>query len=258
MGAVRNGVLIAAALSAIALVGCGGSAFELALDSGSGDRGGGDGGGANDAGNRGDDSGNTNEAGGGMADAGGADDADGLDADGGSSSDANDVDSAGVGCPASPPAAGSACPEIGFVCEYGTNANPMCNQVVQCSSSGWVHQGSTGCPSGYCPSSYNSVPRGGSCQPRGLACDYSQGTCTCSSSAGGPVRLDGGYGPQWRCFAPAPGCPSPRPEMGSPCAHPGASCDYAACYGGVALQCKNGTWQPMPVACPVLAGSTGP
>lgn len=154
-----------------------------------------------------------------------------------------------TGCPAASPASGSACPGIGLECEYGTSANVACNQVVQCAMAGWTPTAFGTCPAGECPASYGDVPVQKTCATEGLVCSYSQGICTCSS--GGPARPGG---PGWSCSTPEAGCPSPRPLLGSACAQEGMSCDYGACYGGVALECTRGAWHEGEVACPATAG----
>ncbi len=182
-------------------------------------------------------------------DAGGG--GDGTDSGGGTDTGGGS-DSGGGGhasCPSSPPAASSSCTAVGLACEYGKDPNVACNQVFQCASSGWTLQTNPGCATGgQCPASYAAVPQNGSCQPVDLECSYPQGLCICSDG-GGPARAGG---PEWSCFAPVAGCPNPRPAVGSACTEAGLQCNYGACFGGVELQCVDGTWQQdVAVACPV-------
>jgi hypothetical protein len=167
--------------------------------------------------------------------------------DGGRANDGGPV----VVCPMTPPTAGSACPIINHECEYGTNPNALCNQTARCSATGWTYPSAV-CPmGGHCPMSYASVPTGQSCQPQGLVCGFVEGVCTCWSS-GNVVRIDGGAGPQWKCFPVGQGCPSPRPNIGTSCSRVGLNCDYGACNGGLALECRvGGAWQRALTACPL-------
>ena len=153
-----------------------------------------------------------------------------------------------VSCPTSPPAGGTACPQVGLVCEYGTDANPACNEVLTCGASGWSYPppGGTRCPSGTCPPTYADVPQGQVCSPIGLDCAYAHGQCNCAGTV--PVS---GPNPVWQCTTPAAGCPDPRPRIGSSCPQEGLSCDYGACTGGVEQQCTGGVWAQQETACPV-------
>jgi hypothetical protein len=170
----------------------------------------------------------------------------GSGSDGGTGNDAAADAGGGGACPSSPPTAGAACPQTGLECEYGTNPNPSCNQIVQCTNTGWVDQGNTGCPAGQCPATYASVPLDQNCKnDNGVVCSYAEGTCTCSFGA--PPHTNG---PVWQCFVAKAGCPSPRPDIGTTCTSPGESCDYGACQGGIALKCSGGVWQQDEVACP--------
>jgi len=87
-----------------------------------------------------------------------------------------------------------------------------------------------------------------SCSPAGLDCAYSQGQCNCTYTS--PVIfLDGGLGgPVWKCYTPT-GCPEPRPRIGDACTGT-QTCDYGACYGGVAVQCSGSYWKQAFVPCP--------
>jgi len=153
-------------------------------------------------------------------------------------------------CPSAEPMDGAACPDVGEVCEYGSNASAVCNHVFTCTASGWTSKDPAApCPTS-CPATYptNDDP----CSPDGLVCSYAQGTCGCAVPIG-PVLKDGGKSDRWRCSPKKAGCPSPRPSIGSPCPSPatGATvCDYAACAGGVELACKGGVWTEVKPVCP--------
>jgi hypothetical protein len=132
-------------------------------------------------------------------------------------------------------------------CEYGSNPNPNCDNVVTCDATGWSFPTpGVACPMGTCPASYSAVPQGKQCTPLGLDCAYPQGQCNCADSV--PVSQPN---PVWLCSTPQTGCPEPRPDLGSSCSQPGLSCDYGACTGGIAMSCQDGYWQRAEVACPV-------
>ncbi len=187
--------------------------------------------------------------GGARSDSGGSSDSGAGQDSGGGTSDGGTGEGGGTGpaCPVSPPPLGGACLTLGLECEYGSDPNPACDQLVQCTSSGWQSAGGpTTCTGGTCPATYAQVPVGQSCVPTNLTCDYPEGTCICSLGTG-PI----GTSPHWICWPATSGCPSPRPRIGSPCGQPGLSCDYGACAGGVELECKDGTWQQALTPCPV-------
>jgi len=150
-----------------------------------------------------------------------------------------------TGCPSTAPTAGAACPTVGLQCEYGSNANPACDDIQTCNSGGWSAPMMMTCASGTCPGSYGDVPKGQPCTTMGLDCSYAQGQCNCA-----PTTPPTGLGSVWQCTMPATGCPEPRPRIGSSCAMPGLKCDYGACHGGVQLDCMNGLWAEEFVACP--------
>jgi hypothetical protein len=164
-----------------------------------------------------------------------------------------------AGCPPAAPPAGSPCPEVGEQCEYGTSATPVCNQLAQCTTTGWIYGSActgaacaTSCPAGTCPAQYPSAPTPSTapiCTDKGLVCAYPAGTCTCAA-AGAAVSTDAGI--HWTCFPAQPGCPTPRPDIGSACPATTTpnTCDYGACSGGVAVECEAGTWQVAMTACP--------
>ena len=150
-------------------------------------------------------------------------------------------------CPASPPSGGGACPMVGLECEYGSDPNLACNDVVTCTSSGWSFPTpGVMCPTGTCPATYAAVPQGKACSPQGLDCAYAEGECNCADTL--PVSQQG---PVWQCVTPPQGCPEPRPRLGSACSQAGLSCDYGACTGGIALVCTDGYWQQEQTGCPV-------
>jgi hypothetical protein len=230
MGAARSKLRFLAAVAGAAgaaLAGCAANAFVLV-----------------DGGSPGDDASVVPDAGGGDA-SNNADTGDSME--GGRANDGGPL----VVCPVTPPSAGSSCPIINHECEYGTNPNALCNQIARCSVTGWTYPSAV-CPmGGHCPTSYASAPTGQSCQPQGLVCGFVEGVCTCWAS-GNVVRIDGGTGPQWKCFPVGQGCPSPRPNIGTSCSRVGLNCDYGACNGGLALECRAGeAWQRALTACPL-------
>ena len=163
---------------------------------------------------------------------------------GGSSSGGRDA-GGGSPCPANPPTGGAPCPVVGLECEYGTDANPACNEVERCTSSGWSYPAPTAHCTGMCPLAYSDIPVGKVCSTQGLDCSYPEGQCDCAMTL--PLAR---MFPVWQCFAPGNGCPEPRPRLGSSCSDPNLSCNYGACYDGVAMVCRDGYWHQASILCP--------
>jgi hypothetical protein len=160
------------------------------------------------------------------------------------------------GCPASPPAGGGSCPNTGLECEYGTNPNPTCNELYDCTNSGWLNASPpvTCAPQSECPANYlGPMSQNQPCptSEEDLTCAYPQGTCICSE---GGLAREGG--PFWTCIATTPTCPSPRPRVGTACSDPGTQCNYGSCEGGITIVCEDGVWQEdNMVACPAAASA---
>jgi hypothetical protein len=89
------------------------------------------------------------------------------------------------------------------------------------------------------------VPVDKACTPGGFDCAYPEGQCDCTY-----LTLTANGTPVWQCVTPPSSCPEPRPRIGSACTQDGLQCDYGACIGGAAVQCKDGIWQQFGVACP--------
>jgi hypothetical protein len=186
---------------------------------------------------------------GGATFAGSVPDDGGSGAESGSGSGSSSGSGSGGGtteCPPNVPSNAASCPRVGLACEYGDNANPSCNQIADCASSGWNVPPLGPCASGTCPAAYADVVQNKACSPEGLDCSYAEGQCDCTSTL--PVASPA---PVWECTTPASGCPAPRPRIGSPCTQPGLSCNYGACTGGVAVECENGIWTQELLPCPV-------
>jgi len=145
-------------------------------------------------------------------------------------------------CPPSAPTQGGACSVAGLYCEYGSDPNPYCNGLWECMGSTWQNRSTSGicpAPGTTCPA-YGTIDSNQKCTVASQNCDYTEGTCVCTSDPGGPPI---GNGPVWSCTPITPGCPAPRPVLGTGCSvDPSLTCDYGACSGGVAESCVNGTW----------------
>jgi hypothetical protein len=187
----------------------------------------------------------------------------GTGSDGGTGSDSGTGSDTGTGtdgqpppasCPTDPPTAGASCTDNGLECEYGTNPNVECNKTFTCAGSLWTSPSSTPpCPpADDCPPAYITSGKNEQCSmsDEDLTCSYAQGTCICSEGSLPEVG-----GPYWNCIPATSSCPSPRPRLGSACSDEGTQCDYGACEGGIAIECKDGVWQQNNmVACPATAG----
>jgi len=213
-----------------ALAACGGSTVGV---DGDGDSGGGGGeGGSTDGGGTGGDGSTTADSGG---------DGGGTHQDSGNTS---------TGCPTSAPSSG-ACSPVGLECEYGNNANPGCDSIVDCTQNGWQEATGENCSGqGTCPTTYDAVPKNQDCTPDGFSCGYSDGQCNCA-----PVAMSAHQSPVWQCTPTTAGCPAPRPDLGTVCSvSSSTTCDYGACNGGVAEVCVGGHWQRAQTACPASQG----
>jgi hypothetical protein len=97
------------------------------------------------------------------------------------------------------------------------------------------------------------VPKGSTCTPYGLVCNYLEGRCECASGPGVIRLIDGSVVASWYCQGPsATGCPQRRPMLGSTCTTPSLTCNYGSCYieGGTTEACTNGVWVSALTACP--------
>jgi hypothetical protein len=152
------------------------------------------------------------------------------------------------------------CSQAGLACEYGDGDVQGCDTVATCGASGWTVQGPSltdcGTHPAACPATFDAVPKGTTCTPSGLVCNYLEGRCQCASS--GPVLrlIDGSVVSEWYCQDPGTSCPQRRPPLGSSCSVPNLSCDYGSCYieGGTSETCTGGVWVESFTACPAIAG----
>ncbi len=206
-------------------------------------------------------SGKTSDVGGG--DGGSSGSSGGGSSSGGSSSGGSSSGGLVKGCPATPPADGSACGVPPLQCEYGADVNPQCNTIATCVAStrgptAWVVQTARGqCPTPppgpSCPASYAAVPKGAACTTA-TSCAYAEGTCTCEIYCGPqyPVsrECDAGTPLSWQCTGAAPGCPAQRPLGGTACAQEQQYCAYGDCRAP-AMKCESGAWHVEPQGCAV-------
>jgi hypothetical protein len=169
--------------------------------------------------------------------------------DSGLSQDAG-TDAASPACPVDAPSQGSACPSVGFQCQYGSNFLAGCIEIVACTASGWSVTGpASSCTPSACPASYASLTEDGGLQACAQSlqvtdCWYPQGLCQCSAGLGGPAQPLG-----WYCVPVAPGCPYPTPAPGSACTTRGQICGGSC--GGSGVECDGGAWQANVSPCPV-------
>jgi hypothetical protein len=234
------------------LYACGGMAFSVTGDAGSGDSSGSASSGAGSGGHSGTsasgshDGGSSSGSGAGSGGSGAAG-ASGSSA-GATGSSGSPPDAAGpIACQLIEPNAGQPCSKPGLQCEYGISPDIRCNQVAVCEAAGWTYLAAPKCPAAMCPLTYEEIVAGNHCQVPEETCAYPKGTCICSEDTGGPVRLvDAAVVTSWVCFDSTLACRSPRPNLGDSCADEGRKCDYGACNGGVALLCTDGLWQEDP------------
>jgi hypothetical protein len=193
-----------------------------------------------------------------------------------------------VGCPDTAPwtrttASGpkNPCSKEGQICEYGTDFDPRCNTLVQCTDGEWgvpiLYGGGSSppkCGSSGPPVSNNPADCPASAPPNDLACaststcGYDGATCACGHycpsypiepppcdpDAGRTTNCCDRSGPTtWHCFGGPTYCPSPRPHVGDPCTNEGDSCAISppAECDELTLTCRSGTWQMPNTTCPV-------
>jgi hypothetical protein len=247
---------LAAFIVGSTLCACGGSAFSVTGDAGSGSSSGSASSGAGSAGHSGTSASGSHDAGGTAGSSSGSEaGSSGSGVSGASGSSAGAAGSSGsssdaaapIACPVIDPNAGQECSKPGLQCEYGISPDIRCNQVAVCEAAGWSYAAASKCPVPMCPATYDDIVAGDHCQVPDETCAYPKGTCICSEDTGGPVRLvDAAIVTSWVCFDSTLACRSPRPNLGDPCADEGRKCDYGACNGGVALLCTDGLWQEDP------------
>jgi hypothetical protein len=185
---------------------------------------------------------------------GGGDNGGGSGGGGGSSGGGGGGEKVPPNCPKSAPPEASACPSVGFQCQYGSNVFD-CVQVAECTASGWTLKDPGGdCTSSVCASSYDDLAhlttKESKCASSlaGTTCWYPQGTCSCIESLGGPATTGG---PWWTCEPVESGCPYPAPPLGGECGEPGLFCTYGnSCQVDNNFQCEHGVWKHPNVGCP--------
>jgi hypothetical protein len=149
------------------------------------------------------------------------------------------------GCPASVPADSTPCPELILQCEYGQYEFVDCNATATCTRDGWSvapapAASACGQNNTMCPSTADTIVRGGSCELVDVTCNYPDATCACLRNG------DGGAGASWACDDSLDStCPRPRPKLGTPCAVPAQTCDYDTCgpFHNITEVCRDGLWR---------------
>jgi hypothetical protein len=155
------------------------------------------------------------------------------------------------GCPASPPAASSACSNEGLMCSWGSDARAECRTYGTCGgvTPGWqLSGGACGPPEASCPATAPDAGEAPCAQVQlGLTCVYSGSAYTCSHGCGGPIIE--GQGDVWCVSSLDAQCPPYVPNLGTECQPAGLTCNYNACAsGGMAVTCQ-GVWKLDFVGC---------
>ena len=121
------------------------------------------------------------------------------------------ADAASAPCPLTPPSPGAPCHSL-YVCEYGNELSPTCDQLFECwgyygDAAAWQEVGLTShcpiAPPAGCPSTYPARADAGACA-MGTNCSYAAGICQCN-------------GTRWECLDAPASCPGRRPRLGTPC-----------------------------------------
>ena len=158
-------------------------------------------------------------------------------------SDVNPAD-----CPSSVPS-GSCSVASSTICYYGDDSRWFCKTSAKCSQGSWQVtlplQGCTAAPDPSCPADPASAPAG-ICSTDGgtkATCVYATQFCKCG--------FTGGPDPGWVCSKSLPAeCPALRPGDGSPCTMTsGVWCTYGVSCAGNDMQCIEGKWVTLQLAC---------
>ncbi len=153
-------------------------------------------------------------------------------------------------CPKVEPAGGTACPNNGLTCEYGTDPRgDLCRDQATCSSGHWTV--SVPDPAG-CPSIGVTTCQGTSgstCSGDGTYCTQSNGVdCECTSCPPTAPVCIVGTAPTLACRTnTTSGCPAAEPNLGTSCGMEGLICSYCP---DVSRVCMAGLWtkgSPCPV-----------
>ncbi len=170
--------------------------------------------------------------------------------------DAATSDAAAGPCPATLPAARTACTRELLTCQYGGDPRENCRPSATCSMGFWTVTTPT-CPPinppNMCPAT-REMASGQACSPLDAVCAYDGLFCRCTNCRSFPVG--GCNGPLlWQCNAPNPemACPAVQPNLGAACAPEGQRCGYdCEAYGtnGGRL-CQSGAWVASANNCPV-------
>lgn len=173
----------------------------------------------------------------------------------------------GDGCPDSAPDDGTACPENGLTCSWGTDPRFGCRTQAICENDGngllW-EIGTASCPEPppVCPkkapnpTSDAGVFHQTKCTKKelGLTCVYDEVAYTCTRCSGTLCQSD----PTWSVTDLAAHCPTDVPNLGAACTKEGLDCDYNECADsqfydlwayGVGMRCTTGTWQGAAAPC---------
>lgn len=180
--------------------------------------------------------------------------------------------SSNPGCPAAPPASGSACTVAhdpnGFNapdadCTWGNDPRPSCRTTALCTNGQWqvTAPDPTACSTPpLAPSCPNPPPADTTicATTPNASCWYGDGTrCACSGCQGGtqyPIcqPIDP---PEWFCAKPAAGCPTVMPQAGAACSTPNLMCGPDC---GLDIVCRDGYWRWERGNCPICAAPNTP
>ena len=158
------------------------------------------------------------------------------------------IDATQPDCPSSVPS-GSCSVASSTICYYGDDSRWFCKTSAKCSQGTWQVtlplQGCTATPDPSCPADPASPPAG-ICSTDGgtkATCVYSTQFCKCG--------FTGGPEPGWVCSKNLPAeCPALRPGDGSSCAMTsGVMCTYGVSCAGNDMQCVEGKWVTLQLAC---------
>lgn len=153
-------------------------------------------------------------------------------------------------CPEQPPSLGTSCAPEGTQCEYGTQYDPSCNDLVQCQGGAWTQTRFGPCnPTSdpnppACPATSADVPKNQACSDTGLVCLYADQYCSCNFTFGPPPPTRGSPRRGAAIHPPGARCPGPASDRRARPRTRAASTSTATLTKAVRAECGSASRSP--------------